>query len=70
LVSGAKADELQLLPREECGLEQLDIALDRLAFAVPEIKKKVIEAGVHVGVDGLLQEREAEWLRAIADTLD
>ena len=71
LVSGAKADELQLLPREECGLEQLDTALDRLALAVPQIKKRVLEAFVHVvGADGLIQEREAELLRAIADTLD
>jgi Zn-dependent protease with chaperone function len=67
----AKADEPRLLPREECGLEQLDTALDRLALAVPQIKKNVIEACVHVvGTDGLIQEREAELLRAIADTLD
>jgi Zn-dependent protease with chaperone function len=67
----AKADELQLLPREACGLEQLDTALDRLALAVPQIKKNLIEACVQVvGTDGLIQEREAELLRAIADTLD
>ena len=67
----AKANGLQLLPREECGLEQLDTALDRLALAVPQIKKNLIEACVHVvGADGLIQEREAELLRAIADTLD
>ncbi|MCA9458900.1 MAG: TerB family tellurite resistance protein, partial [Nitrospira sp.] len=37
----------------------------------PQIKKNLIEAGVQiVGADGLLQEREAELLRAIADTLD
>jgi LemA protein len=46
-------------------------ALDRLALAVPPIKKNVIEACLHVvGSDGLIQEREAELLRAIADTLD
>jgi hypothetical protein len=68
---GAKADGLQLLPRAESGLEQLDTALDRLALAVPQIKKRVLEAFVHVvGADGLIQEREAELLRAIADTLD
>jgi hypothetical protein len=67
----AKADGLQLLPREECGLEQIDTALDRLALAVPQIKKNLIEACVHVvGADGLIQEREAELLRAIADTVD
>jgi hypothetical protein len=67
----AKPDGLQLLPREECGLEQIDTALDRLALAVPQIKKNLIEACVHVvGADGLIQEREAELLRAIADTVD
>ena len=67
---GAKADGLQLLPREACGLEQIDPALDRLALAVPQIKKALIEACVQVvGADGLIQEREAELLRAIADTL-
>ena len=68
---GAKSDGLQLLPRAECGLEQLDTALDRVALAAPQIKKNLIEACVQVvGADGLIQEREAELLRAIADTLD
>jgi Zn-dependent protease with chaperone function len=68
---GAKTDGLQLLSRAECGLEQLDTALDRLALAAPRIKKNLIEACVQVvGADGLIQEREAELLRAIADTLD
>jgi len=68
---GAKVDGLQLLLPEESGLEQLDTALDRLALAVPQIKKNLIEACVYiVGADGLIQEREAELLRAIADTLD
>ena len=67
----AKADGLQLLPREEGGLAQLDTALDRLALAVPQIKKNLMAACAHVVVaDGLIQEREAELLRAIADTLD
>jgi Zn-dependent protease with chaperone function len=66
-----KADGLKLLPRAESGLEKLDTALDRLALAAPQIKKNVIEACVHVvGADGLIKEREAELLRAIADTLD
>ena len=68
---GAKSDGLQLLPREECGLDQLDTALDRLALSAPQVKKKLIEACVQVvGADGVIQEREAELLRAIADTLD
>ena len=67
----AKADGLQLLPRKKSGLEQLDTALNRLALAAPQIKKNLLEACIHVvGADDLIQEREAELLRAIADTLD
>ena len=68
---GAKPDGLQLLPRTESGLKQLDAALDRLALAAPQLKRNVIEACVQVvSADGVIQEREAELLRAIADTLD
>jgi Zn-dependent protease with chaperone function len=60
-----------LLPREQCGVNQVDAALNRLAQAVPTIKKNLIEACVHtVGADGVIQESEAELLRAVADTLD
>ncbi|MGH7952715.1 MAG: M48 family metallopeptidase [Limisphaerales bacterium] len=62
---------LQLLPKEQCGVNEMDDALNRLALAVPVIKKNLIEACVHtVGADGVIQESEAELLRAIADTLD
>jgi hypothetical protein len=61
----------QLLSREACGLTEIDAALNRLALAVPQIKKNLIDACIHVvGADGVIQEREAELLRAIADTLD
>jgi len=67
----APEGEVVLLPREQCGLAQIDGALNRLALAVPQIKKNLIEAAVQVvGADGVIQEREAELLRAIADTLD
>ncbi len=63
--------ELVLLTREQCGVNQMDAALNRLAQAVPTIKKNLIEACIHtVGADGVIQEAEAELLRAIADTLD
>jgi Zn-dependent protease with chaperone function len=63
--------DLQLLPREQCGVNQIDAALDRLAQAVPIIKKNLLEACIHtVGADGVIVESEAELLRAIADTLD
>ena len=66
-----KSEKLQHLSREDCGLEQIDVALDRLALAAPQSKKNLLEACLHVvGADGLIQEREAELLRAVADTLD
>lgn len=62
---------LNLLPQDQCGLQQIDSALNRLALAVPQIKKNILEAGVRiVGADGVIQEREAELLRAIAEALD
>jgi hypothetical protein len=49
------ADEL--LPREQCGVNQIDAALNRLAQAVPIIKKNLIEACIHtVGADGVILE--------------
>ena len=63
--------EIPLVPSAECGLAQIDAALNRLALAVPQIKKNFIEACVQVvAADGVIQEREAELLRAVADTLD
>ncbi|MEJ0091792.1 MAG: M48 family metallopeptidase [Limisphaerales bacterium] len=60
-----------LLPLDQCRLNQIDPALNRLALAVPQIKKNLLDACVQtVGADGLIQEKEAELLRAIADTLD
>ena len=62
---------LELLARDQCGVDAIDRALDRLMLAVPIIKKNLIEACARVvGADGVIQEAEAELLRAIADTLD
>jgi hypothetical protein len=62
---------LQLLPREQCGVNEIDAALNRLAQAAPLIKKNLLEACVQViGADGKILEAEAELLRAISDTLD
>jgi Zn-dependent protease with chaperone function len=57
--------DLTLLPREQCGVDKIDAALNRLALAVPTIKKNLIEACVYtVGADGVMLES------AVADTLD
>lgn len=59
------------LPQEESDLEKVDAALTRLAQAVPEIKRRVLTAcAFTVSADGMINEPEAELLRAIADTLD
>jgi hypothetical protein len=59
------------LPPEQCELSHLDSALARLSQAVPQIKKNVLNACAQtVAADGIIQEREAELLRAIADALD
>jgi uncharacterized tellurite resistance protein B-like protein len=60
-----------LLPPADCGLSQINEALDRLALAAPQIKKNLLAACIHVvGADGVIQENEAELLRGIAETLD
>jgi len=62
---------LRFLALEECGLVEVDSALDRLAEATPEIRRRVVDAAAQtVAHDGVLHEAEAELLRAIADGLD
>lgn len=62
---------LTLLPSAQCGLAEIDRALNRLAATTPQIKKQLIAGSVQVvGADGVVQEREAELLRGIAETLD
>jgi Zn-dependent protease with chaperone function len=71
LLSNAAKVALSLVPEAQCDLEQVDASLNRLALAVPQIKKNVIEACARtVAADAVIQEMEAELLRAIADTLD
>ena len=61
---------LSLVPQEASELEQVDAALNRLSQAVPQIKKNVLNAcALIVAADGVIQETEAELLRAIAATL-
>ena len=63
--------DVEFVPMAECGLDKIDAALDRLDQAAPQIKKNLLEACVQVvGADGVIQEAEAELLRAVADTLD
>ncbi len=62
---------ISLLEPEQCGLGPVDQALDRLALAVPQIKKNLLDACAHtVAADATIKPAEAELLRAIADALD
>jgi Zn-dependent protease with chaperone function len=63
--------EIQLFPAAQCDLTRLSAALDRFGQSVPQIKKNLLTACAQtVTFDGVIQPREAELLRAIADTLD
>lgn len=71
LLSRIAKSEVPFFPKVDCDLPRLDAALDRLALAVPQIKKNVLNACAEtVAADGILQRPEAELLRAIADSLD
>jgi uncharacterized tellurite resistance protein B-like protein len=60
-----------LLPPDQCGVKQIDSALDRLNVVVPIIKKNLLDACARViGADGVILETEAELIRAVADSLD
>ncbi len=61
---------LTQLPVAECGLQELDKALGKLAGVAINLKRQLIEAAAAtVSADGYLQIQEAELLRAISDSL-
>ena len=62
---------LALAGRENYALPKIDTALEHINQAAPQIKKLVLLACAEtVAADGVIQESEAELLRAVADTLD
>ncbi len=69
--AGLNVPGLTLASPENCSQPKVDLALNRLNQGTPQIKKIVLEACAEtVAADGVIQESEAELLRAIADTLD
>ena len=63
--------DLALAGRENYALPKIDIALEHINQTAPQIKKLVLLACAEtVAADGVIQESEAELLRAVADTLD
>ncbi|PYM13431.1 MAG: hypothetical protein DME18_09055 [Verrucomicrobia bacterium] len=68
---GLDAQRVAMLAGDECNLPQIDQALDHLGQASLQIRSVVLDACAQtVASDGILQAREAELLRAVADTLD
>ena len=65
---GARAD---FVPRSNWDLAGVDKALDRLARCPAGVRRNIImAAGKTVVADGIVTGREAELLRAVAETLD
>ncbi len=63
--------QIQFIPRSEWDLSQVDAALKRLAKCPANVQRNILLAcGKTVAADRQVTEREAELLRAIADSLD
>jgi hypothetical protein len=64
-------DQIQFVPRSEWDLAKVDAALARLAKCPTGVQMNILLAcGKTVAADNQVTEREAELLRAIADSLD
>jgi len=67
----AAGESFEILPREKCGLPQIDKALTVLTRAAPQIKKSFLNACSEcIAHDGKTSVSEAELLRAISSVLD
>ena len=67
----APGAQIQFVPRSEWDLAGVDAALARLAKCPPGVQRNILLAcGQTVAADNQVTEREAELLRAIADSLD
>ena len=57
-------------PPEQCGLQDIEVALDKFAQATPLVKKRLLHAcGKTVMADEKVTSDEAELIRAIADAI-
>ena len=70
-LKAARGPLASLRSHEQCSLEWLEDALDRLSQAAPIIRAQVVDACVHaVLYDGVVRLAEAELLRAVAHVLE
>ncbi|MFC1489409.1 M48 family metallopeptidase, partial [Thermodesulfobacteriota bacterium] len=60
-----------MLPQEKCNLRLLDRTLETLSGASPKLKKQILNGSVQcISADRMITAREAELIRAVADSLD
>ena len=68
---GLPAGTLTLLPSDQCGLGEVDTALERLSTAAPPLKRRLISAcAATIAADRQVTVLEGELLRAVAASLD
>ncbi|MCP5536555.1 MAG: M48 family metallopeptidase [Akkermansiaceae bacterium] len=61
---------IEMAPPSECGLKNIESALQKFNHATPLVKKQLLRMlGLAVMQDGMVQSREAELLRATADAI-
>jgi len=62
--------DMKILPPSECGLKNVELALEKFDTATPIVKKQLLRLlGLAVMHDGHIESREAELLRATADAI-
>ncbi len=61
---------MSMLPPSECGLKNVELALEKFNMSTPLVKKQLLHMlGRAVMHDGVIESREAELLRATADAI-
>ena len=64
-------DNVRFLPKEECGFDMLDKAIDEFAASANPVKKYIASAMIHCVVsDKKITLEEKELLRAISESID
>lgn len=70
-IEKVKPENLRFLPKDQCGMDELDRAVDELAASANPVKKYVLSAMIHcVAADRKVTPGEAELLRAVSEAMD